>query len=65
MKAIDRPFTRIINGTTQFVIPVFQRDYRWSEAQCEPLRRDILLIDKDDTDRGHFMGSVATTTEAY
>src|SRR3989442_14220460 len=27
MKAIDRPFTKIINGTTQFVIPVFQRDY--------------------------------------
>ena len=21
MKAIDRPFTKIINGTTQFVIP--------------------------------------------
>ena len=26
MKAIDRQFTKIINGTTQFVIPVFQRD---------------------------------------
>ncbi len=58
MKAIDRPFTKIINGTTQFVIPVFQRDYRWSEAQCEQLWRDILLIAKDETNRGHFMGSV-------
>lgn len=25
MKAIDRPFTKIINGTMQFVISVFQR----------------------------------------
>ena len=58
MKAIDRPFTKIINGSTQFVIPVFQRDYRWSEAQCEQLWRDILLIAKDETNRGHFMGSV-------
>ncbi|HEY0984452.1 GmrSD restriction endonuclease domain-containing protein [Schlesneria sp.] len=58
MKAIDRPFTKIINGTTQFVIPVFQRDYRWSEAQCEQLWRDIMLISKDETNRGHFMGSV-------
>ena len=58
MKAIDRPFTKIIDGTTQFVIPVFQRDYRWSEAQCEQLWRDILLIAKDETNRGHFMGSV-------
>lgn len=58
MKAIDRPFTKIINGSTQFVIPVFQRDYRWSEAQCEQLWRDIMLIASDETDRGHFMGSL-------
>ena len=32
MKAIDRPFTKIIDGTTQFVIPVFQRDYNWTET---------------------------------
>jgi hypothetical protein len=31
MKAIDRPFTKIINGITQFVIPVFQCDYSWTE----------------------------------
>ena len=37
MKAIDRHFTKIINGTTQFVIPVFQRDYSWTEAQCDQL----------------------------
>lgn len=58
MKAIDRPFTKIVNGTTQFVIPVFQRDYRWNEAQCEQLWRDILRIAEDETSRGHFMGSV-------
>ncbi len=58
MKAIDRPFTKIINGTSQFVIPVFQRDYSWTEAQCEQLWKDILLIANDSTSRGHFMGSV-------
>lgn len=58
MKAIDRPFTKIINGTTQFVIPVFQRDYSWTETQCEQLWKDILHIAKDPTSRGHFMGSV-------
>jgi hypothetical protein len=26
MKATDRQFTKIINGTTQLVIPAFQRD---------------------------------------
>ncbi len=58
MKAIDRPFTNIINGTTQFVIPVFQRDYSWTDAQCEQLWKDLMLIANDPTSRGHFLGSV-------
>jgi uncharacterized protein with ParB-like and HNH nuclease domain len=58
MKAIDRPFTKIINGTMQFVIPVFQRDYNWTEANCEQLWKDVLRIAEDSTDRGHFLGSV-------
>ncbi|MEI8191435.1 MAG: DUF262 domain-containing protein [candidate division NC10 bacterium] len=58
MKAIDRPFTQIINGTTQFVIPVFQRDYKWTEAHCDQLWRDVIHIASEPTDRGHFLGSV-------
>lgn len=58
MKAIDRPFTKIINGTTQFMIPVFQRDYSWNEAECLQLWRDVLQIASDPSDRGHFIGSV-------
>lgn len=58
MKAIDRPFTKIINGTTQFVIPVFQRDYSWTEAECEQLWKDVLGIAADPAGRGHFLGSV-------
>jgi hypothetical protein len=58
MKAIDRPFPKIINGSTQFVIPVFQRDYRWTEARCEQLWRDILHVAQNETARGHFIGSV-------
>ncbi len=58
MKAIDCPFTKIINGTTQFVIPVFQRDYSWTEVQCEQLWKDIVRVGKDTGGRKHFMGSV-------
>jgi uncharacterized protein with ParB-like and HNH nuclease domain len=43
MKAIDAPFAKIINGASQFVIPVFQRDYSWTdEIQCAQLWRDVL-----------------------
>ena len=58
MKAIDCPFTKIINGTSQFLIPVFQRDYSWTEAECEQLWRDVLEIASDAAGRGHFLGSV-------
>ncbi len=58
MRAINSPFTKIMNGTTQFVVPVFQRDYRWSESQCEQLWKDILQIAEDKTARQHFLGSV-------
>jgi predicted transport protein len=59
MKAIDRPFTNIINGTSQFVIPVFQRDYTWqAEPQCSQLWRDVLRAAKKGGSNGHFLGSV-------
>jgi predicted transport protein len=58
MKAVDRPFTRIINGTTQFVIPVFQRDYSWTENHCDRLWKDVLQVGRDQGERKHFLGSV-------
>jgi uncharacterized protein with ParB-like and HNH nuclease domain/predicted transport protein len=58
MKAIDCAFTRIINGTTQFIIPVFQRDYRWEEQQCRQLWADVLRAAKSTSEQGHFIGSV-------
>ena len=58
MNAIDCPFAKIINGTSQFLIPVFQRDYNWTEPECEQLWRDVLQVATAPTDRGHFLGSV-------
>lgn len=58
VKAIDQPFPKIISGALQFVIPVFQRDYSWSEENCRQLLQDILLIADVPTGRGHFIGSV-------
>ena len=59
MKAIDRPFTQIINGATQFVIPVFQRDYTWrAETQCAQLWRDVMRAARAEGGHGHFLGSI-------
>lgn len=58
MKAIDRPFAKLINGSTQFAIPVFQRDYSWTETQCEQLWQDVVSAAEGATPRDHFLGSI-------
>ena len=58
MKATHRFFPQIINGATQFVIPVFQRDYSWSEENCRQLWKDVLAIGEAPGERGHFIGSI-------
>ncbi|MDA9420616.1 GmrSD restriction endonuclease domain-containing protein [Bradyrhizobium sp. CCBAU 53380] len=59
MKAIDRPLPHILNGASQFVIPVFQRDYTWrAEIQCAQLWRDIILASRTEVEQGHFLGSI-------
>ena len=58
MKAINRPFTDIINGNRQFIIPVFQRDFSWTREQCQQLWRDVRRASAGEADSGHFMGSI-------
>src|SRR5690606_9938682 len=41
----------------QFVIPVYQRNYDWTETECKQLLKDITTVETDD--RGtHFIGSI-------
>ena len=60
MKAIDRRFVEIVEGTKQFIIPVFQRDYSWTREQCRQLWADIVRTPKGPED-GHFLGSLVYT----
>lgn len=54
MIANQRLFPKIINGASQFVIPVFQRDYSWSEDNCRQIWKDIIVVAKSSEERGHF-----------
>lgn len=58
MIANQRLFPKIINGASQFVIPVFQRDYSWSEDNCRKIWKDIIVVAESLGERGHFIGSV-------
>lgn len=45
---------------TQFVIPIYQRNYDWSEEHCMQLLEDIIVVGKTPRDeaRMHFIGSI-------
>ena len=45
----------------QFVIPVFQRDYSWTEEQCRQLWNDVMSVASGGSDAKHFIGSIVYT----
>ncbi len=46
------------SNKTQFVIPVYQRNYDWSTSQCKQLLDDILEVGTSKKMDAHFIGSV-------
>ena len=54
MRAEDKQLTKSITGNNQFIIPVFQRDYCWTEEQCKQLWEDVMSAG----DKRHFLGSI-------
>jgi len=58
MKAQDVPLIQLLDGTKQFVVPIFQRDYSWGTKHCQQLWNDILRVGADPNSKAHFLGSV-------
>jgi len=59
MKASEINLNRFLSQTdTQFVIPVYQRNYDWTEAQCKQLLTDIHAAGAGEKINAHFIGSI-------
>lgn len=58
MKATEAKFLEFLKKSTQFVIPIYQRTYSWTEKECKQLWEDILKAGQDDAVSAHFMGSI-------
>src|SRR5690606_22273517 len=58
MKANELQITNFIQApNVQFVIPVYQRNYDWTNTQCRELLKDIISVETEN--RGtHFIGSI-------
>ena len=56
MKPTIRTLGEILYSPSQYVIPVFQRNYRWEHPQWEKLWEDLLEIQAANKTGNHFMG---------
>ena len=58
MKATEAKFIEFLKKSPQFVIPIYQRTYSWTERECRQLWDDILRTGNNDAIAAHFVGSV-------
>lgn len=58
MKATEAKLLSFLQKSPQFIIPIYQRTYSWTEKQCQQLWDDILRAGSSDTIAVHFIGSI-------
>ncbi len=60
MQASETRLQPIIEGTKQYVVPLFQRAYSWKKEQWEILWTDLLFLLENSEPESHFIGSIVT-----
>lgn len=58
MKATEAKLIEFLKKSPQFVIPIYQRTYSWTEKECQQLWDDIIRTGRDDNVAAHFVGSI-------
>lgn len=58
MKATEAKLLSFLQKSPQFVIPIYQRTYSWTDKQCRQLWEDIVRAGSSDTIAVHFIGSI-------
>ncbi|MFC6198853.1 GmrSD restriction endonuclease domain-containing protein [Ponticaulis profundi] len=64
MKATDANLLAFISKAPQFVIPIYQRTYSWTEKECRQLWEDVRRAGRRDHIPVHFLGSVVYVEES-
>jgi uncharacterized protein with ParB-like and HNH nuclease domain/predicted transport protein len=58
MKATEAKLLEFLKKSPQFVIPIYQRTYSWTERECLQLWNDILRTGNNEKISAHFVGSI-------
>lgn len=64
MKATEAKLLDFLKKSPQFVIPIYQRTYSWTEKECRQLWEDILRTGSNDSIPVHFVGSIVYIDKA-
>lgn len=64
MKASETKLLDFLKKSPQFVIPIYQRTYSWTEKECRQLWDDIVRTGSDDSISVHFVGSIVYIDKA-
>jgi uncharacterized protein with ParB-like and HNH nuclease domain len=60
MRAEDVKLLIMLEGSRQYIVPLFQRPYVWKEEQWEALWEDLMGVYHSTNSREHFLGSMVT-----
>lgn len=60
MKAYETYFQKIIEGTNQYMVPLFQRPYKWTKVEWETLWEDLFGLIESESSKNLFIGSIVT-----
>ena len=58
MKATEAKLLDFLKKSPQFVIPIYQRTYSWTERECLQLWDDIIRTGSNNAIAAHFIGSI-------
>ena len=63
MHAHHIEFLELLNGQVQYVVPRWQRRYRWGQADIERLVEDLLTVAVAGPEAAHYGGTLLTFPE--
>jgi uncharacterized protein with ParB-like and HNH nuclease domain/predicted transport protein len=58
MKATEAKFLHFLKKSPQFIIPIYQRTYSWTERECRQLWDDIIRTGSKEAIAVHFVGAI-------
>ena len=63
MKASDTNLLKFLKAASQFIVPIYQRNYSWTEKECYQLWHDIKKVGAAEDNLAHFLGSIVYIQE--